>query len=65
MEKRVVTDQELALKVLAQDKDFDMFLMSSRSPSSDTVRKNGVFYPLKEDGDIWMVPVMLAVSELC
>lgn len=83
MEKRVVTDQELALKVLAQDKDYDMFLMSSRSPSSDSVRKNGVFYPLNEvegveeyieacfpyvselarneDGDIWMVPVMLAV----
>ena len=83
MEKRIVTDQELALKVLAQDKDFDMFLMSSRSPSSDSVRKNGVFYPLNEvegveeyidacfpylselarneEGDIWMVPVMLAV----
>lgn len=83
MEKRVVTDQELALKVLAQDKDFDIFLMSSRSPSADSVRKNGVFYPLNEvegveeyinacfpyigelarneEGDIWMVPVMLAV----
>ena len=83
MEKRIVTDQELALKVLAQDKDFDMFLMSSRSPSTDSVRKNGVFYPLNEvegveeyidacfpyvselarneEGDIWMVPVMLAI----
>lgn len=83
MEKRIVTDQELALKVLAQDKDFDIFLMSSRSQSSDSIRKNGVFYPLNEvegveeyidacfpylselarneEGDIWMVPVMLAI----
>lgn len=83
MEKKVVTEEELALKVLAQDRDFDLFLLSSRSNVSDNVRKNGVFYALNEvegveeylnacfpylnelarneEGDIWMVPVMLAV----
>lgn len=83
MEKNVVTEEELALKVLAQDRDFDLFLLSSGSSVSDNIRKNGVFYTLNdvegveeyinacfpylnelarnEEGDIWMVPVMLAV----
>lgn len=86
MEKRIVTDEELALKVLAQDKDFDLFLLSTRTHISDSIRKNGVFYALNEvdgveeyltacfpylnelarneEGDIWMVPVMLAVPGL-
>jgi len=83
MEKKIVTDEELALKVLALDKDFDLFLLSTRTQISDSIRKNGVFYALNdvdgveeylnacfpylnelarnEEGDIWMVPVMLAI----
>ncbi len=83
MEKNMVTEEELALKVLAQDRDFDLFLLSSGSYVGDSIRKNGVFYTLNEvegveeylnacfpylnelarneEGDIWMVPVMLAV----
>lgn len=83
MEKNMITEEELALKVLAQDRDFDLFLLSSGSYVADSIRKNGVFYTLNdvegveeylnacfpylnelarnEEGDIWMVPVMLAV----
>lgn len=83
MEKNIVDDEAFALKVLAQDRDFDMFLLSSREAVSDSIRRNGAFYALNdvdgveeylnacfpylnelarnEEGDIWMVPVMLAI----
>lgn len=43
--------EELALKVLAQDKDFDLYFLDSRSMESYNLMKNGAFYALnKVDG---------------
>ncbi len=75
-----------ALKVLAQDADFDMFLLSSRNSISYNIKQNGAFYALNdvagveeyldacfpylkelatnEDGDIWMIPVEMAIPAL-
>ena len=71
---------------MAQDKDFDAYLLSSRNPVAYNLKKNGAFYPLNEvegveeyldacfpylkelatngDGDIWMIPVALAIPGL-
>ena len=86
MEKSVLDAEPFALKVLAQDRDFDVYLLSSREKTSYNLKKNGAFYPLNEvegvqeyldacfpyvkeaatneDGDIWMVPVILAMPGL-
>lgn len=83
MSMEEVTAEEFALKVLAQDRDFDAYVLSSREDCSYNIKKNGAFYPLNkiegvqeyldacfpyvkemaynEDGDIWMVPVGLAI----
>ncbi len=37
-----------ALKVLAQDTDFDMYLLNSSSSISYNIKEKGVFYPLNE-----------------
>ncbi len=51
MERQDVDEQKFALKVLAQDKDYDLCLGNSSYGSSYNIRKNGVFYPLnKVDG---------------
>lgn len=77
------TPEEFALKVLAQDRDFDTYLLSTREACAYNLKKNGAFYPLNEvegvqeyldacfpyvkelayneDGEIWMVPVGLAI----
>lgn len=41
-------DEAFALKVLAQDKDFDLYLLNSWHPFSDNIHKNGAFYPLNK-----------------
>ena len=86
MEKEVLTSEQYALKVLAQDSDFDAYVLSSRDNSSYNLMKNGAFYPLNEvegvqeyldacfpyvkelaaneEGDIWMLPVSLAIPGL-
>lgn len=83
MEETVLESEQYALKVLAQDSDFDVYVLSSRNPESYNLKKNGAYYPLNEiegvqeyldacfpyvkelatneDGDIWMLPVALAV----
>ena len=86
MEETVLSTEQFALKVLAQDSDFDICLLSSRNPASYNLKVNGAFYPLNEvdgveeyldacfpylkevatneDGDIWMLPVKLAIPAL-
>ena len=86
MEQMVLDAESFALKVLAQDKDFDMYLLSSREGTSYNLKKNGAFYPLNEvegvqeyldacfpyvkeaaineDGEVWMIPVALAIPGL-
>ena len=78
-----VSLEEYALKVLAQDTDFDLYILSSRDNYSYNLKKNGAFLPLNEvegvqeyldacfpyvkelatneEGDIWMIPVGLAI----
>ncbi len=41
-------DNKFALKVLAQDKDYDLCVMNTSSYSSYDISKNGVFYPLND-----------------
>jgi len=86
MEQMTLDAESFALKVLAQDKDFDMYLLSSREGTSYNLKKNGAFYPLNEvegvqeyldacfpyvkeaaineDGEVWMIPVALAIPGL-
>lgn len=86
MEKTVLETEQYALKVLAQDSDFDIFVLSTRNRSAYNLRKNGAFYALNEvegvqeyldacfpyikelatneDGEIWMLPVQLAIPVL-
>ena len=86
MEQMVLDAESFALKVLAQDRDFDVYLLSSREGTSYNLKKNGAFYPLNEvegvqeyldacfpyvkeaatneDGEIWMIPVALAIPGL-
>lgn len=46
MERKELEEDKFALKVLAQDKDYDLGLMNSLYGSSYNIQKNGVFYPL-------------------
>ena len=86
MEQMILDAESFALKVLAQDRDFDVYLLSSREGTSYNLKKNGAFYPLNEiegvqeyldacfpyvkevaineDGDIWMIPVAIAMPGL-
>lgn len=48
MEVMQLAEEAFALKVLAQDKDYDMCLLSSRDRMSYNIRENAVFYPLNE-----------------
>ena len=86
MEQMVLDAESFALKVLAQDRDFDVYLLSSREGTSYNLKKNGAFYPLNEvegvqeyldacfpyvkeaamneDGEVWMIPVALAIPGL-
>lgn len=86
MKNQFLSGEAYALKVLAQDADFDMFLLSSRQSISYNIKQNGAFYALNdvpgveeylnacfpylkelatnEDGDIWMIPVELAIPAL-
>ncbi len=86
MEKQILDSEAYALKVLARDSDFDMYLLSSRNPISYNVKENGASYALNEvegvqeylnacfpylkelavneEGDIWMIPVGLAIPVL-
>ncbi len=83
MDDLVLDEEQFALKALAQDRDFDLYLLSSRATTSYNLKENGAFYPLNEvegvqeyldacfpyvketatneEGDIWMVPVGLAI----
>ena len=40
--------EEFALKLLAQDSDFDMYLLSSRDSNSYNIKEEGVFYALND-----------------
>lgn len=40
--------EAFALKVLARDTDFDLFLLSSRESISYNIKENGVFYPMNQ-----------------
>ncbi len=46
--KTVLEPQEYALKVLAQDTDFDMYLLESRESVSYNIKEKGAFYALNE-----------------
>lgn len=48
MKKQELNSEEFALKVLAQDTDFDMYLLHSTNSSSYHIKEKGVFYPLNE-----------------
>ena len=48
MKKLVLDAEAFALKVLAQDTDFDLYLLSSRESTSYNLKENGAFYPLNE-----------------
>lgn len=42
------SDEELALAVLSNDRDFDVFYMSSRQSIAQNLKENGVYYSLDE-----------------
>lgn len=48
MDKIVLSSEQFALKVLAQDKDYDVFLLSTNQSCSYNLKENGVFYSLNE-----------------
>ena len=48
VEKIEVDNETYALKVLAQDTDFDMYLLESREPMSYNIKEKGAFYALNE-----------------
>ena len=48
VEKIEVDNETYALKVLAQDTDFDMYLLRSREPMSHNIKEKGAFYALNE-----------------
>ena len=48
MIRKEVNREEFSLKVLAQDTDFDLYLLGSRDPNAYNLKKNGVFYPLND-----------------
>lgn len=48
MKRTELGDDKFALKVLAQDNDYDLCLMNTTSYSSYNIRENGIFYPLNE-----------------
>lgn len=86
MERTELPTEQYALKVLAQDSDFDVLVLSTRNSSAYNLKENGAFYALNEvegveeyldacfpyikelatngDGDIWMLPVQLAIPAL-
>lgn len=86
MASTVLPAQQFSLKVLAQDTDFDLYLLSTRDRCSYNLKENGAFYALNEvegvqeyldacfpyvkelayneDGDIWMLPIELAIPAL-
>ena len=83
MDKIALSEEQCALKILAQDKDYDVCLLSTNQPCSYNIKENGAFYSLNDiegvqdyidacfpyvkevatnsDGDIWMLPVALAI----
>ena len=48
MIRKEVNREEFSLKVLAQDADFDLYLLGSRDSNAYNLKKNGVFYPLND-----------------
>lgn len=48
MKERAVSQEEFALKVLALDKDFDLFVMDSGAVGAEKVRDSGIYYPLND-----------------
>ena len=84
--KKIFDLDHFALKILAQDTDFDMYLLDSRDSVSYNIKEKGAFYALNEvegvqeyldacfpyiketaineDGDIWMIPVAVAMPTL-
>ena len=48
MIREEVDKQTFSLKVLAQDSDFDLYLLSSGDSNAYNLKKNGVFYPLNK-----------------
>ncbi|NLJ95561.1 MAG: extracellular solute-binding protein [Clostridiales bacterium] len=48
MKRTKLEEDKFALKILAQDKDYDLCIMNTSSYSSYNIKKNGAFYPLNE-----------------
>lgn len=48
MKRQEMEEDKFVLKVLAQDRDYDLCLIDSINGSSYNLRKNGVFYPLND-----------------
>ena len=46
MKRSELEEDKFALKLLSQDKDYDLCFMNTSSSFSYNIRKNGVFYPL-------------------
>ncbi len=48
MERKEMLPDKFALKVLAQDRDFDLCMIDSIDEMGSNIRKTGVFYPLDD-----------------
>lgn len=53
MIREELEDDKFALKVLAQDKDYDLCIMNTSSYNSYDIYRNGVFYPLNDVSGIY------------
>ena len=59
VEKTLLDAEDYALKVLAQDSDFDVYLLSSRDSVSYNLKEKGAFYALNE------VPGVMEYLDAC
>ena len=59
VEKTLLDTENYALKVLAQDSDFDVYLLSSRDSVSYNLKEKGAFYALNE------VPGVIEYLDAC
>jgi hypothetical protein len=48
IEQKYLTDEELAINILSQDRNYDICSMHSSQTFSANIRKNGSFYPLND-----------------
>ncbi|MBQ9947251.1 MAG: hypothetical protein IJO91_02570, partial [Oscillospiraceae bacterium] len=56
---QMISDDEFALNILAEDSDYDICMMSSKQPFSRNIREQGAFYPLND------VPMVQEYLDAC